>query len=378
MKKTAFFALLSALVLFACKKQEAAYEIHATIGASEKPAKAFFEFQNDSGQTVVDSVLIEEGKFRFSGKYSAPFSATIAIDHEGTETYSRKLRDRLTLFVEQGKITLTSPDSIKNAEITGSPLNDLSKEYDALVQVFQDEKSALQKEYYSATEEQRKSEEFKQQLDEKWNAIEEKEKAVAYDFLNSHKDSYITLAKALPVYLGHDPEIATYDSVFSLLTPEIRNTALGQRYAKRLDALRATVIGAVAPGFTQNDTIGNPISLSDFKGKYVLVDFWASWCGPCRRENPFVVAAFEKYKDKNFTILGVSLDESKEDWLKAISDDKLAWAQVSDLKGWKNEVAASYAVRSIPSNFLLDPEGKIIEKNLRGEKLTEALEKYLK
>ncbi len=327
---------------------------------------------------MVDSVLIEEGKFRFSGKYSAPFSATIAIDHEGTETYSRKLRDRLTLFVEQGKITLTSPDSIKNAEITGSSLNDLSKEYDALVQVFQDEKSALQKEYYSATEEQRKSEEFKQQLDEKWNAIEEKEKAVAYDFLNSHKDSYITLAKALPVYLGHDPEIATYDSVFSLLTPEVRNTALGQRYAKRLDALRATVIGAVAPGFTQNDTIGNPVSLSDFKGKYVLVDFWASWCGPCRRENPFVVAAFEKYKDKNFTILGVSLDESKEDWLKAISDDKLAWAQVSDLKGWKNEVAASYAVRSIPSNFLLDPEGKIIEKNLRGEKLTEALEKYLK
>ncbi|MPN63430.1 Thiol-disulfide oxidoreductase ResA [bioreactor metagenome] len=108
------------------------------------------------------------------------------------------------------------------------------------------------------------------------------------------------------------------------------------------------------------------------------MDFWASWCGPCRRENPFVVEAFEKYKDKNFTILGVSLDESKEDWLKAISDDKLAWAQVSDLKGWKNEVAASYAVRSIPSNFLLDPEGKIIEKNLRGEKLTEALEKYLK
>lgn len=377
MKKTVFFTLLSTLVLFACKKQEATYEIHATIGATEKPAKAFFVYQNDSEQIVIDSILIEEGKFRFSGEYSAPFSATIAIDHEGTETYSRKLRDRLSLFVEQGRITLSSSDSIKNATISGSPLNDLSQEYDALVQVFRDEKTDLQKEYRSATEEQRESEEFQQQINERWNAIEEKERAVAYDFLNDHKDSYISLAKALPAYLGHNPEIATFDSIFSLLTPEVRNTTLGQNYAQRLEALQATVIGAIAPAFTQNDTIGNPVSLSDFRGKYVLLDFWASWCGPCRHENPFVVDAFEKYKDKNFTILGVSLDESKEDWLKAISDDKLAWTQLSDLKGWKNEASALYAVRSIPANFLLDPEGKIIEKNLRGDKLTEALDKYL-
>lgn len=377
MKKTVFIALLSILVLFACKKQESTYEIHATIGATEKPAKAFFVYQDSTGENVVDSVLVEDGKFLFSGKYSGPFAATIAVDHEGNEGYSRKLKDRLYLFVEQGSITLSSSDSIKNATISGSPLNDLSKEYDALVKVFQEEKDALQKEYTSASEEQRNSEEFQKQINEKWDGIGEREKAVAYDFLNAHKDSYISLAKALPAYIGYDPDIETFESALSLLTPEIRNTVLGKNYEKRLETLRATAVGAVAPGFTQNDTIGNPVSLSDFRGKYVLVDFWASWCGPCRHENPFVVAAFEKYKDKNFTILGVSLDESKEDWLKAIKDDKLAWTQVSDLKGWKNEASTLYGVRGIPANFLLDAEGKIIEKNLRGDKLTEALDKYL-
>ena len=377
MKKNLFFALLSALVLVACQKQEAKYEIQATIADTGKPAKAFLVFQNDSGENVIDSVLIEKGSFRFSGAYEAPFSATIAIDYDGNQPFSRQLEDRLNLFVEQGKITLTSPDSIKNAEISGSPLNALSQEYDSLVADFQTQKSELQNEFRSASEEDRKTEAFQQQLNERWEAIEGKEKAVAYDFLLAHKESFISLAKALPVYLGYDPQVETFDSVYSLLSPEVRNTILGRTYAKRIETLKATQVGKIAPDFTQNDTVGTAVSLSDFRGKYVLLDFWASWCGPCRHENPFVVSAFEKYKDKNFTILGVSLDESKEDWLKAIHDDKLAWTQVSDLKGWKNDASTLYGVRGIPANFLLDPDGKIIDKNLRGDKLVEALEKYL-
>ena len=138
------------------------------------------------------------------------------------------------------------------------------------------------------------------------------------------------------------------------------------------------VVGNFAPDFTMNDTEGNPISLSQYKGQYVLVDFWASWCGPCRGENPNVVAAYKKYKNKNFTVLGVSLDEEKDAWMKAIKKDGLTWKHISDLKGWQSAVVPVYGIEGIPYNVLLDPEGKILATELRDKDLDAFLSKTLK
>ena len=151
----------------------------------------------------------------------------------------------------------------------------------------------------------------------------------------------------------------------------------GQQLTAKYDKAKQIAIGK-SVDFEQVDDKGNPFKLSSYKGKYVLVDFWASWCAPCRAENPNLLKAYQELKTKNFEIVGVSLDESKAAWLNAVQKDAMPWMQVSDLKGFKTEVAVKYGITAIPQNFLINPDGIIIAKNLRGDQLTEALKKFIK
>ena len=192
-------------------------------------------------------------------------------------------------------------------------------------------------------------------------------------FIKLHPDSFVAL-----YLLWERLDMMTADKakeLYNLTTAKYKTGSYGSNIVKSIESRKQVAIGKIAPDFEQADTSGKMVKLSSFRGQYVLIDFWASWCGPCRAENPNLVKAYQQYHDKGFTILGVSLDQpgKKQAWLAAIHQDHLTWPQVSDLKFWNNAVAQQYWIRAIPQNFLLDREGKIIAANIRGDELTKKL-----
>ena len=356
--------------------QTANYTLNGKVGQLSAPAKAYLMYSNAAGRQT-DSTAITNGSFTFAGTLDEPKSAYLIISKSGNGIRSKDA-SYIDLYLEAGNISVNSPDSIDDAKITAGPINaDNAKLKVALTQV-NAEMQQLNKDYYAATDDQRKSKDFGDNIQKREDAIEKEQKDVYLAFIKANPNAQMSLF-ALKNYAGSVPDVNEVEPVFNSLSASVRASKMGVDYAASIEKMKKTAVGAVAPDFTMADTAGKPVSLHDFKGKYVLVDFWASLCGPCRAENPNVVKAYGVYKSKNFTVLGVSLDQpgAQAKWLKAIHDDGLTWTQVSDLKFWKNEAAQLYAVQAIPQNFLVGPDGKIVGKNLRGDDLDNKLKELL-
>ncbi len=308
------------------------------------------------------SAISEDGTFRFEGSVTEPTFYRVGLDQQ----------NGLMLVLENKQINVEADAT--NMATTGK--------------VEGSEDSELLQKWFQLNEELKQKEaELSPRFNEAMAAGDEaaitalREEYMGHrnklrDFIAEHPGSLASVFGILS-FVNPIEEFAFADSMVTLYSQQLPDSKYTAMLNKQLEGLRSTAVGAMAPDFALPTPDGGSLALSSLRGKYVLIDFWASWCGPCRQENPNVVRMYNLYKDKGFEIFGVSLDQSREKWLGAIEKDKLTWPHVSDLKGWESSAAQLYKVNAIPQTILLDKEGKIIAKGLRGEALEEKLASLL-
>lgn len=318
-----------------------------------------------------DSAKVVNGHFVFKSEIKEPAMAFLFNSRFSKEPLS------VQFILEKGNYTIKGNlNSHKNIEITGGANQESYKEFSASIRKIAEPLDSLFELYKPAA--MQKNQEEMDRLSELMAPYQKKKKELIKDYISTHPNSFVSLLFLYDIVSTMHEKFAIVEKLFSDLDTTIQNSGTGKLVNYIISVRKKTSVGATAMDFTLNDERGNPVKLSDFRGKYVFLDFWAAWCVPCRIQNPNIVKAFNKYKDKNFTVLGVSLDTDSAKWQQAIKDDKLTWTQLCDFKGFSTEPAQKYLVRSVPVNYLIDPNGIIIARDLHGDELEKELAKRLK
>ena len=359
MRKLLLSIVAASMTLAACNAQSG-YKVTGTVEGMPD-GKAIIATVNGSSLDTLAKADVKNGSFEFTGNVSEPTGAYIMVIGQ---------RGAIPFMLENANITVNAGQA--GLTVTGSEGQKIYDQFMAINATAQQEAMKLQQEYQAANPDQAKI----QAIQEAYAKLMTDAQAKETELIKANPDSYVS---TFVIVSGMGQmEYEQLKERYNLLGEKAKASAQGKAIAAQIAKLESTAIGQIAPNFTITTPEGESISLYDIKGKVKLIDFWASWCGPCRGENPHVVEIYKEYHPKGLEIFGVSLDNNKEAWVKAIADDGLVWKHGSDLKGWQSAPAQLYSVSGIPHTVLLDENNKIIAKNLRGDELKQKIAELLK
>ncbi len=378
MIKIVLFTIMSLIGLYGYTQD--AYLIKGKLSGDHEGHKVFLRYSNPNGlkEFIVDSTYVQNGTFILKGILASDMvSAKLHMTAVGKELDPLDWKnyhklDQQEFMLQNAEFHVTGPN-IKHARIIGGPVQTDYLVLSDIVKPLQQKADLISKQMMENAAAGQS--EANKELGPKYNSMAKAIEDAELKFLDTHPNSFASL---LIVSNQMGVENPKFEERFNKLSPRVRSLSLAKALQAQLNAQKTVDIGKHVIDFVMDNDKGQPVSFSSFKGKYVLLDFWASWCGPCRSEMPFINEIYQKYKDKNFEVVAVSIDSKKEHWLKAIIEDKMTWVQLSDLKGYKNDAALKYGVMAIPRNFLINSEGIIIAKDLRGEDIEKELSKIIK
>lgn len=359
MRKLLLSIVAASMTLAACNAQSG-YKVTGTVEGMPD-GKAIIATVNGSTLDTLAKADVKNGSFEFTGNVSEPTGAYIMVIGQ---------RGAIPFMLENANITISAGQA--GLTVTGSEGQKIYDQFMAINATAQQEAMKLQQEYQAANGDQAKIQAIQEAYAKLMTDVQAKET----ELIKANPDSYVS-AFVIASGMGQ-MEYEQLKERYNLLGEKAKAGVQGKAIAAQIAKLESTAIGQIAPNFTITTPEGESISLYDIKGKVKLIDFWASWCGPCRGENPHVVEIYKEYHPKGLEIFGVSLDNNKEAWVKAIADDGLVWKHGSDLKGWQSAPAQLYSVTGIPHTVLLDENNKIIAKNLRGDELKQKIAELLK
>ncbi|GAA4336186.1 TlpA disulfide reductase family protein [Flaviaesturariibacter amylovorans] len=377
MKPATLFLML--LLTLAVRAQQPEVTIEGSF-ARTPPVKWVIVMFQQGDVAVKDTIRVQNGAWKYKRPLPGPVLANIVYRSDSALRQFNGMgikQYNFPLYLQPGRIEIETRDSVQGNAVKGSRAHTDYLALQAAAQRYENEFQQGRLDYMKA---RRANDTATQRaIETRMQALEKEQQERVYGaFVKEQPGSPLALYALQKVTEGGlDP--AVHGPLFERFPKATRESPEGKAFAATLATARKTAVGQPAMNFTMNDTLDRPVALASFKGRYVLLDFWASWCGPCRQENPNVVRVYQKYKERNFTVLGVSLDRpgARDKWLGAIRADGLTWTHVSDLKFWDNAAAKQYGIQFIPQNFLLDPNGVIIAKNLNGEDLEKKLAEVL-